>query len=160
MKDYINREKMEEELLEVLKEKMENFGDMDDEFMNEVKYDMRDDNYYELRGYVSNLVDSFNRDMRNYVHEKDTSIWGNFKNIRWNFDDYCPIAKTMSFDEIVSRLDNGEHSELTEKFLDWVNDWFFDAFGTWGICYNFGDYLTDLSCIKEEEECEYEEEAV
>lgn len=159
--DYINREKMENALLELLKEEMENFGDKNDEIMNEVKENLSDDDFYELREYVENLADSFNSSMRKYVHQKDTSIWGNFNDIR---DDYyrggvgvekCPVSETINFDDIIKIIDEGKRWNFTEEFLDWVNDWFFATFGTWGICYNFGDYLDFLY-----EELEYERETI
>ena len=158
--DYINREKMENALLELLKEEMEDFGG-EDEIMDEVKGILSDDDFCILREYVKNLADSFNSSMKKYVHQKDTSICGNFHNIRRNYYyggvgvEKCPISETMEFDDIIRIIDEGKRWNFTEEFLDWANDWFFSTVGTWGICYNFGDYLGALY-----EEIEYERETI
>lgn len=159
--DYINREKMEDALLELLKEELENFGDKDDELLNEVKDDLSDDDFCLLREYVFELADSFNSDMRKYVHEKDMSIVGNFHDIRRNYYqggvgiEKCPISETMNFDDVIRIIDEGKRWDFTETFLEWVNDWFFSTFGTWGICYNFGEFL-----IARCEDLEYEREEI
>lgn len=86
-------------------------------------------------------TDSIICDMDNYVHQKDTSIFGNFKNVRhdWNFH-WCKLKPFCGevFDDMVKSVDDNTISkEDLSKFQDWLWNWFIEAFGTNGLKYNF-----------------------
>lgn len=102
-----------------------------------------------------------NRDMKSYLHMKEHTISGNFANIerdypahitgtRWSTeyggDDYFDL-----FPQMVARLDAAEDSKQAFEDRAYLEEWFFSAFGTFGIEYNFNDELGEISCKLKEE---------
>ena len=94
-------------------------------------------------------------DMKKYVHQKDTKLSGNFCNIREDWE-YCPefigseIKPWGKFSDIVKSMDDETISdEDLAKVQTWCKDWFFRAFETWGLTYNFHELISEM---------EYEEE--
>ena len=87
--------------------------------------------------------------MMKYVHQKDTSILGNFNNIK---RDYEEEHGGKSFSEVVSMIDNGEVNDTTNDFRIWSCSWFWDTFGTYNMCYNFSNYLCDIIDDLDQEE--------
>ena len=105
------------------------------------------------------LAASHVKDMAKYVHQSDTKIWGNFANIREDWD-YIPdfvlseVKPWGRFDDVVKSIDDKTISEEDlAKFQQWCEDWFFTAFGTYNLEYNFG---TDLGELAYYDECERE----
>lgn len=144
MKDFLNFDDVYESILNIYKEVIEDFG-----------YEHRED-FYDLaeeRATFSAIetLDS----MRRYVHMKNTRMEGNFCNIRedWNITrDFVEseVKPWGDFDNIIASIDDETISEKDlEKFQTWALDWFFTAFGTWGLSYNFGEVLSER--IYEEE---------
>lgn len=106
----------------------------------------------------------FVSDMRKYVHQNDTEIVGNFNNIRNDWDyikesflvakdensEAVEIKPFGKFDDMVKGMDDGT---LTDEQIwmvqQWCEEWFFETFGTWGLKYNFQNFICEL---------EYEEE--
>jgi hypothetical protein len=93
--------------------------------------------------------------MRKYVHRKDTRMCGNFCNIREDWEDTpefigSEVQPWGKFDDMVKSMDDDTISEEDcKKAQTWCMDWYFRAFGTWGLKYNFQSYISEL---------EYEEE--
>lgn len=99
--------------------------------------------------------------MKSYLHMKEHTISGNFANIerdypahitgtRWSTeydgDDYFDL-----FPQMVARLDAAEDSKQASEDRAYLEEWFFSAFGTFGIEYNFNDELGEISCKLKEE---------
>ena len=61
-------------------------------------------------------------------------------------DDYFRL-----FPQMVARLDSAEDSEQADEDREYLAEWFFDAFGTFGIKYNFSNYLDEIAYMLEEE---------
>lgn len=108
---------------------------------------------------AESLAASHVKDMAKYVHQSDTKIWGNFANIREDWD-YIPdfvrseVKPWGRFDDVVKSIDDKTISEEDlAKFQEWCSDWFFTAFGTRNLEYNFA---TDISEISYYDECERE----
>lgn len=55
---------------------------------------------------------------------------------------------------MVARLDAAEDSEQANKDREYLEEWYFKAFGTYNIKYNFGNYLEEVHSMMEED---YEE---
>lgn len=134
MADFLNREQVKASLVDVLSDA-------------ECEVDSFED---EVDEYAEMLADSIISDMDAYVHKSDTKIWGNLANIRtdWNI---CKnfvssnIEPWGDFDEVVKSIDNETISdEDLDKFHQWALDWFYTAFGTYGIRYNFEKYLLNI----------------
>jgi hypothetical protein len=94
--------------------------------------------------------------MRKYVHRKDTRMDGNFCNIREDWE-CCPefigsdVKPWGKFDDMVKSLDDETISDYDlKKVQQWCMDWYFRAFGTFGLKYNFQSYISELEY---EEEC-------
>ena len=143
MKEFINFEDMEQTLLDLYK------NCLDDE--NTQKYESIIEEYANINAQT--IVDDMNR----YVHQKDTKIIGNFCNIREDWEvtpdfigsDVKPWGK---FSDVVKSIDNGTISEEDlKKFQQWAKDWFFRAFGTWGLCYNFQTLISEMEWEEEQE---------
>ena len=134
---------MEQTLLDLYK------NCLDDE--NAQKYESIIEEYANINAQT--IVDDMNR----YVHQKDTKIIGNFCNIREDWEvtpdfigsDVKPWGK---FSDVVKSIDNGTISEEDlKKFQQWAKDWFFRAFGTWGLCYNFQTLISEMEWEEEQE---------
>lgn len=108
---------------------------------------------------AESLAASHVKDMAEYVHMSDTKILGNFANIREDWD-YIPdfvkseVKPWGRFDDVVKSIDDKTISEEDlAKFQEWCQDWFFTAFGTRNLEYNFA---TDLGELAYYDECERE----
>lgn len=94
--------------------------------------------------------------MDKYVHKSDTKIYGNFCDIRydWNYPGFIcsEIEPWGKFDDIVKSIDDKTISEDDlSRFQQWCEDWFFTAFGTYNLEYNFGTDLSELIYSDEQE---------
>lgn len=105
-----------------------------------------DDTINEMAFYAASDIEA---DMRKYLHQRDTSIWGNFNNISWN---YPREHDGASFRDVVAKIEEGTLPAAEyEKWSEWLLNWFYETFGTYGLSYNFGDFLTDEICEWESE---------
>ena len=142
MKEFISYKEMYSTLVELYNESLDE--------MEQAKYES------EIEDMASCVAESIVRDMDKYVHRKDTRMNGNFCNIKedWNF---CPefigseVQPWGKFDDMVKSMDDDTISdEDCKKVQTWCMDWYFRAFGTWGLKYNFQEFISEL---------EYEEES-
>lgn len=135
----LNRDKHYAALLEELSDEAKNYSDELDE---DTCQDLAEE-------AANNLADSHVKSMQEYSHQKDTSQWGNFANIRqdWNHNfghssvepwgDYDDMLKTMD-DETISQED-------LAKVQQWCEDWYWEAYGTRWLRYNFGNTLSEFA---------------
>lgn len=101
------------------------------------------------------LAKKANEEMKEYLHMKNHSIWGNFANIEYDYpehitgtrccfeydgDDYFDL-----FPQMVARLDSAEDSERADEDRKYLAEWYFNAFGTFGIKYNFGETVSEIA---------------
>lgn len=106
--------------------------------------------------YVVTMTESIINDMRKYVHEDDTSMIGNFANIREDWDIIKDFAESEiepfgRFDDIIKSIDNNTINDTDLiKFQKWALDWFFTAFGTFGIKYNLQTLIGDIEYSEED----------
>ena len=148
MYKYLDTDELRENLIGMLQEERDNYGSGDED-MHGWYYD--DD---QIEEYVDMLVESFNRDMKKYLHGEH-SISGNFNNINYDYDKCLfEVSKGKygkdeigynceGVDAMIDRLDNGEDSELADFERKALLSWFWETFGSWGICYNFNDHLSN-----------------
>lgn len=129
IKDYINVDKMAASVFEILKDARDNFKDGDiDGFLD----DNYNDDYLHERALEQAI--EWNDDVKKYLHMKDHRILGNLNNIEYDFP---------HLNDLLKRLDEGKDDEQTNEVRDWLVDWFFDTFGTYGITYNFQSEMSD-----------------
>lgn len=116
----------------------------DDDFKYEILEQYDDDTIFE---YAEYLAWKINDEMKQYLNLDDHRIMGNFKNAEYDYDG--------NFDEMVARLNAGEQSEQADADRDFLTEWFWGAFGSFGIRYNFSneisEYCYQLECEREKE---------
>jgi len=146
MKDFINYDSMLEVCMNLFTEVVEEFGYDKDLWDEEIT------TYADI--CAQDAVDS----MRKYVHKKDTRMCGNFCNIREDWE-YCPefigseVKPWGRFDDVIKSIDDETISdEDLQKFQTWTMDWYFRAFGTFGLTYNFGEYISEKAYEMEMED--------
>lgn len=131
------------------------------------------DNAEELEEYISDFYEmniqtmawdftlKANKEMKEYLHQKDHRMIGNFANIEDDYpahitgtvwcseydgDDYFDL-----FPQMVARLDSAEDSKQADEDRVYLEEWYFKAFGTFGIKYNFGNDLSEIAYELEQE---------
>ena len=102
--------------------------------------------------------------MKKYLHLNDQRMDGNFANLYNDYprhvtgtfwatdydgDDYYDL-----YPQMVARLDAAEDSEQANEDRAYLEEWYFKAFGTYNIKYNFSNELEEIHSMMEED---YEE---
>lgn len=73
-------------------------------------------------------------------------ITGTYWSSEYDGDDYFRL-----FPQMVARLDTAEDSKQADEDRVYLMDWYFKAFGTFGIKYNFQDTLSEIACVLEQQ---------
>lgn len=142
-KDFLNYDNVYETFLNLYKEVAENY-----------EYDYSE----ECEIYAEITTKETLESMKRYVHQKSTRMEGNFANIRQDWDDIPDFVASEvkpwgKFDDVIKSIDDGTISdEDLEKFQEWALDWFFTAFGTYNLKYNFATMISELEYERELEE--------
>ena len=140
VKDYIDVDAMHDTLFEMFKEERDNYGD--DSYRELLNTEFDDDR---LSEEAIELAFQINTDMKRYLHNKDHAIFGNFNNIDYDYPRH--INGEFEYDDdlvkdLIKRLDERDTSARTKSDRLWLNDWFFDTFGSFGIRYNFNETMS------------------
>lgn len=88
-------------------------------------------------------VEEFNKCINHYPAHITGTRWSS----EYAGDDYFRL-----FPQMVARLDSAEDSERAKEDRAYLEDWFFDAFGTYNIKYNFSNWLSEIVYMREEEQ--------
>lgn len=156
--DYIGVENFIKEIEKIYRECIDEYDNSENilDYLNDSCYD---GDYIHQRAWEFAI--QANRDMKEYLHFSDHNIVGNFANIKWDYpahitgtrwsadyngDDYYDL-----FPQMVDRLDSAEDSEQADEDREYLAEWFFDVFGTFGIKYNFSNYIGEIAYMLEEE---------
>lgn len=140
MKDLevINIEMLAKEICEIYQKAVDDFWTESDA----EKYALECVDVEEVAQYRAELI---NRDFNNYLFGRDrkgVNSWdipGNFCDIRYNYEQ----DTEKDFHEILRKLQDEPESEDAKEFREYAVTWFFRAFGTYGLTYNFTDYLIE-----------------
>lgn len=76
-------------------------------------------------------------------------ITGTYWSSEYAGDDYYDL-----YPQMVARLDAAEDSEQANEDREYLEEWYFEAFGTYNIKYNFSNELEEVHSMMEED---YEE---
>lgn len=157
--DYIGVESFAKVIESLYRERLENFDDADD--LEEYIADLYGKN---IQSMAWDFTLEANREMKKYLHLPDQRMDGNFANLYNDYprhvtgtfwatdydgDDYCDF-----YPQMVARLDSAEDSEQADEDRAYLEEWYFKAFGTYNIKYNFSNELEEIHSMMEED---YEE---
>ena len=103
------------------------------------------------------LADNHVEAMQSYGHQSDTRQVGNWSNIRqdWNNNyGHSTIEPWGDYDEMVKSMDDETISDEDKaKVQQWVEDWYWEAYGTRWLRYNFATELSEeVACQEYERE--------
>ena len=158
--DYIGVDSFAKTIEELYRECLEDYDNAEE--MEELIAD-----YYgvdDIKSLAWEFTYEANRNMKKYLHAKDHHMDGNFANIendypahitgtRWSSeydgDDYFDL-----FPQMVARLDSAEDSKQADEDRAYLEEWYFFAFGTYNIKYNFSNDLAEIEYALEEDYAE------
>lgn len=149
---YLNVSRLQDELLAIYKEERD--GLIDEWNREFLMCEFSDESLEEL---AVEKAYEFNEDMRKYLNMSSHKIDGNFNNIDYDYSEH--VNGEIKYDRplvdaMIARLNVGEQSEQADADRDWLVDWFWETFGSWGIRYNFSDCIADRLYEFEHEEDE------
>lgn len=153
--DYIGVKSFAKTIEGLYRECLENFDDAED--MEEYIADLYGKN---IQSMAWDFTLEANREMKKYLHLNDQRMDGNFANLYNDYprhvtgtfwatdydgDDYYDLYPAM-----VARLDAAEDSEQANEDRAYLEEWYFKAFGTYNIKYNFSNELEEAHSMMEE----------
>lgn len=107
--------------------------------------------------YAAELCKKLQQQMYEYVSGTDYHMDGNFANIAWDWE--RDHKDGIKFYDLRKKLLDGVKDADTDEFSTWAIDWFFHAFGTYNMCYNFAtDLGEEAATLEQEDEEERERE--
>lgn len=153
--DYIGVKSFAKTIEGLYRECLENFDDADD--LEEYIADLYGKNIQSLAWEFTHKV---NREMKKYLHLNDQRMDGNFANLYddyprhvtgvWWASDYDGGDYYDLYPQMVARLDAAEDSEQANEDREYLEEWYFEAFGTYNIKYNFSNELEEIHSMMEE----------
>lgn len=150
-KEFIRYEDVYRELEELL---LPIYRNLEKEAKEDEEFELIDEET--ARDYIEETAEKIVKDFDTYVHG-DTNIPGCLMDIRvnWNLDNMM----AMNFDDVIKDIDDyykylekGLLHDVIQKtdyethlsiFQDYAFEWFFRAFGTYGLEYNFRNFVAD-----------------
>lgn len=160
--DYIGVEAFAKEIESLYREALDGYEDKEEieEYIN----DSFGDDYTHTLAWEFAIKQ--NEDMKKYLHMDSHRMSGNFANIEEDYPKYRTGTYWSSeydgddyydlFPEMVKRLDAAEDSERANDDREYLSSWYFFAFGTYNIKYNFESDLSEISGMLEEAREEYD----
>lgn len=153
--DYIGVESFAKTIESLYNECLENFDDADD--LREYIADVCEKN---IQSMAREFTLEANREMKKYLHKDSQHMNGNFANLYedypkhitgvWWASDYDGDDYYDLYPQMVARLDATEDSEQANEDRAYLEEWYFKAFGTYNIKYNFSDELEEIHSMMEE----------
>lgn len=156
--DYIGVESFAKTIENLYRECLDNYDNAED--MEEYIADVFEKN---IQSLAWDFTLEANREMKNYLHRKSQHMDGNFADLSMDYPKHRtgtfwvseydgPVAEYFSlYPDMVARLDAAEDSEQADKDREYLEEWYFYAFGTFGIKYNFSNELEEIHYMMEEE---------
>ncbi len=142
IKEYINIDNVANEILNIYKAALDGYEEHEKNFINDS---------HDLKQEAFELALQLNENMNEYLHKKDHKIDGNFNNIDYDYIHFRTGEFNYDYDmvnEMIARLDNQEESEQAKADREFLSDWIFETFGTFGFEYNFTSTINDELYIK------------
>lgn len=104
-----------------------------------------------------------NREMKKYLHLPDQHMNCNFADLRMDYPNHITgtfwaseyegsVSEYLNlYPDMVARLDAADDSEQANEDRAYLEEWYFKAFGTFGITYNFSNELSEIAYSLEQE---------
>ena len=153
--DYIGVESFAKTIENLYRECLENFDNAEE--MEEYIADLYGKN---IQSLAWDFTLETNRDMKKYLHMDNHNMDGNFADIENDYpahitgtywsSEYAGNDYFCLFPQMVARLDAAEDSEQASKDRAYLEEWYFKAFGTYNIKYNFSNELEEIHSMMEE----------
>ena len=156
--DYVGVESFAKTIENLYRECLNNYDNAED--MEEYIADVFGKN---IQSLAWDFTLEANREMKNYLHRKSQHMDGNFADLYMDYPKHRtgtfwvseydgPVAEYFSlYPDMVARLDAAEDSEQANKDREYLEEWFFYAFGTYNIQYNFSNELEEIHSMIEED---------
>lgn len=153
--DYIGVASFAKTIEELYRECLEEFDDAED--LEEFIADCSGESIQPL---ACDFTRKANKEMKKYLHLDDQHMGGNFANLYKDYprhitgvwwaldydgDDYFDL-----YPQMVARLDAAEDSEQANEDRAYLEEWYFKAFGTYNIEYNFSNDLEEIHSMMTE----------
>ena len=157
--DYIGVESFAKTIENLYRECLEKFDNAED--MEEYISDFYGKN---IQSMAWDFTLEANREMKKYLHLPDQHMNGNFADLSIDYPKhrtgtFCvseydgPVAEYFNlYPQMVARLDAAEDSEQANEDREYLEEWYFEAFGTYNIKYNFSNWLSEIVYMREEEQ--------
>lgn len=155
--DYIGCESFAKVIENLYDECLENFDDADD-----LQEHIADCCGKTIQNLAWDFTLEANREMKKYLHLPDQHMNGNFADLSMDYPKHRtgtfwvseydgPVAEYFNlYPQMVARLDVAEDSEQASKDRAYLEEWYFKAFGTYNIKYNFSNELEEIHYMMEE----------
>lgn len=153
--DYIGVESFAKTIENIYRECLENFDNAEE--MEEYIADLYGKN---IQSLAWDFTLETNRDMKKYLHMDNHNMDGNFADIENDYpahitgtywsSEYAGNDYFRLFHQMVARLDAAEDSEQANEDRAYLEEWYFKAFGTYNIKYNFSNDLEEIHSMMEE----------
>lgn len=156
--DYIGVESFAKVIESLYRECLENFDNAED--LEEYIADIFGKN---IHGLAWEFTLKANREMKKYLHLPSQRMPGNFADLRMDYPNHRTgtffaseyegsVAEYLNlYPDMVARLDAAEDSEKADEDRAYLEEWYFKAFGTFGITYNFSNDLAEIAYSLEQE---------
>ena len=156
--DYIGVESFAKVIENLYRECLENFDDAEN--LEEYIADVFEKN---IQSLAREFTLEANREMKKYLHLPDQHMNGNFADLSMDYPKHRtgtfwvseyngPVAEYFNmYPQMVARLDAAEDSEQADKDREYLEEWYFNAFGTYNIQYNFSNELEEIHSMMEED---------
>lgn len=149
--DYIGVKSFAKTIEKLYRECLENFDNADE--LREYLADCCGKNIQTLAWEFALKA---NREMKKYLHLPSQRMPGNFADLRIDYPNHRTgtfwvseyegsVAEYLNlYPDMVARLDAAEDSEQADEDRAYLEAWYFEAFGTFGITYNFSNDLAEI----------------
>lgn len=154
--DYIGVESFSKVIQNLYRECLEEFDDSED--LEEYIADVFEKNIQSLAWEFTHKA---NKEMKKYLHLPDQHMDGNFANLYRDYPEHITGTRWVSdyegddyfdlYPQMVARLDAAEDSEQANEDRAYLEEWYFKAFGTYNIQYNFSNELEEIHSMMEED---------
>ena len=155
--DYIGVESFAKVIDGIYRECLENFDNAEE--MEEYIADLYGKN---IQSLAWEFTLETNREMKKYLHLPDQHMDGNFADLSMDYPKHRtgtfwvseydgPVSEYFDlYPQMVARLDAAEDSEQANEDRAYLEEWYFKAFGTYNIQYNFSNDLEEIHSMMTE----------